>query len=112
MSDFLCHLDDISDPGCKGPFTIDGQKIFLYRKGGRVWAWVDSCPHARAPLEMEADRFLDITGEYLLCSLHGAHFDPQTGECVLGPCRGRGLLAYPTIIHNGKVIRSHPTDRL
>jgi nitrite reductase/ring-hydroxylating ferredoxin subunit len=112
MTDVLCRLDDIPDPGCRGPFIIDGQKIFLYRKGARVWAWVDSCPHARAPLEMEPDRFLDITGEYLLCSLHGAHFDPQTGECVLGPCRGRGLSTYPVFIHNGKVVRSHSTDGL
>lgn len=109
----LCDLADIASPGCKGPFTVshDGVQVaaFLYRKGAKVWGWVDSCPHARAPLEMEPDRFLDLTGEYLVCSLHGAHFEPRTGACVLGPCRGRSLTAYPVHIRNGKVIGGSPT---
>ncbi|MBX9634400.1 MAG: Rieske 2Fe-2S domain-containing protein [Magnetospirillum sp.] len=113
LDQILCDLADIADPGCKGPFTVavQGAKmaVFLYRKGGKVWGWVDSCPHAQAPLEMEPDRFLNLTGEYLLCSLHGAHFDPKTGECVLGPCRGRSLGAYPVLIRNGKVIGASPT---
>ena len=109
----LCDFDDIASPGCKGPFTVlhEGATlaVFVYRKGAKVWGWVDDCPHVHAPLEMEPDRFLDFTGEYLLCSMHGAHFDPKTGACVLGPCKGRSLKAYPVLILNGKVIGSTPT---
>lgn len=110
----LCRLDEIADPGAKGPFAVgrpeDRLKIFLVRRGAAVWGWIDSCPHAGAPLEMEPDQFFDITGEYLLCSLHGAHFHPKSGSCVLGPCRGRGLTPYPVHHRNDEVLVGNPTE--
>lgn len=106
----LCLLTDLPDPGAKGPFRVGDVSVFIVRHGRRVRGFVDSCPHAFAPLEMEPDRFLDLTGEYVLCSLHGAHFDPDSGACVLGPCRGRRLTAYPLRIHNGIVFAAPMPD--
>lgn len=100
----LCALADLPDPGAKGPFRVGGTNIFVVRHGARVRAFVDSCPHAGAPLEMEPDQFLDLTRGYVLCSLHGAHFDPADGTCVLGPCRGRRLTAYPIRIQDQWII--------
>lgn len=106
----LCALDAIPDPGAKGPFTVGGKTVFVVRSGGKVYAYEDSCPHAFAPLEMEPDRFLDITGTTVLCTMHGAHFDIATGACVAGPCKGRRLTVYPIGIHNGKVIAATTPD--
>lgn len=104
----LCGFDDIPDPGSKGPFTvaIDGEAkaVFVVRMAGRVTAFVDSCPHVGAPLEMEPDGFLDLTGSEIVCTMHGARFDPESGLCRLGPCRGKRLTAYPVVVQNGRVV--------
>ena len=100
----LCLVSDLPDPGAKGPFRVGAVDVFVVRQGDVIRAWENSCPHAFAPLEMEPDRFLDLTGTYVLCTLHGAHFEPDTGACVLGPCKGRHLTAYPIRIDHGKII--------
>jgi nitrite reductase/ring-hydroxylating ferredoxin subunit len=110
----LCTLAELGDPGAKGPFRVRHggreETVFVVRHGDHVRAYIDSCPHAQAPLEMEPDHFLDITGGYVLCTMHGAHFDPANGLCVLGPCKGRSLTPYPVHIRNGKVIAQPPAD--
>ncbi|MGE5516458.1 MAG: Rieske (2Fe-2S) protein [Bacteroidota bacterium] len=108
----LCSLSDLDATGAKGPLWAGDTTVFVVRQDGQVRAWVDSCPHALAPLEMEPDRFFDLTGSYVLCTLHGAHFDPITGACVMGPCKGRKLTPYPIRIHNGKIIADAPTFAL
>lgn len=104
----LCTLSELDATSAKGPIRVerDGRAItiFVVRQGGRVFAYEDSCPHAFAPLEMEPDRFLDLSGTMVLCTMHGAHFDIATGACVLGPCKGRRLTPYPVSIRNGEVI--------
>lgn len=112
----LCALDDIPDPGAKGPFAviIDGERVgvFVVRIDGHVTAFVDRCPHARAPLEMEPDQFLDLSGSEILCSMHGARFDPATGACVLGPCRGKRLTPYAITLRLGRVVGVGPSEAI
>jgi len=43
-------------------------------------------------LDWLAGQFFDGDGETLLCSTHGAAYDPAGGRCVGGPCAGRGGL--------------------
>ena len=104
----LCGLDDIPDPGARGPLvvTIAGERkaVFVVRMGERLTAFVNSCPHVGAPLEMEPDRFLDLTGTEIICAMHGARFDPETGLCRWGPCRGKRLEPYAVTLQNGRII--------
>lgn len=104
----LCPLAEIADPGARGPFplTVDGrpEQVFVVRMNGRVTAFVDRCPHARAPLEMAPDQFLDLSCSEILCSMHGARFDPASGRCLLGPCRGRSLQRIEVAIRDGMVV--------
>ncbi|MEW5729960.1 MAG: Rieske (2Fe-2S) protein [Pseudomonadota bacterium] len=106
----LCAFDDLPEPGAKGPFTVDGVSVFLVRKDNEVFGYVNSCPHVGAPLEMEPDRFLDAWGEAIVCSVHGANFHIETGACLGGPCRGKGLTAYPVTVRNGKVMSGPPSE--
>lgn len=103
----VCTLAELGDPGAKGPFRVsleDGERaVFVVRVGGRVAAYVDSCPHVGAPLEPDPDQFLDLTGTEIMCSLHGARFDPTSGRCTWGPCRGRGLTSVPVMVIDDKV---------
>ncbi len=89
----LCGLEEIPDGGAKG-FDLgpayEPREIFLLREGGRVYAYVNSCPHLGTPLEMIEDHFLNEDG-FILCTTHGALFDPQNGACIAGPCMGEYL---------------------
>jgi nitrite reductase/ring-hydroxylating ferredoxin subunit len=104
----LCPLADLPERGARGPFplVIAGQTeaVFVVRMGERVTAFIDRCPHARAPLEMEPHQFLDLTGTEILCSMHGARFDPASGRCTLGPCKGQSLQAVAIRIQGGMVV--------
>lgn len=108
----LCALSELDATGAKGPIRMGDVAVFVVRVDGEVRAFVNSCPHAFAPLEMEPDHFLDLTGTQVLCTMHGAHFEVETGLCVMGPCKGRKLTAYPVGIHNGMVIAQALPDRV
>ena len=104
----LCALSDLTDPGAKGPFAVelDGEtrQVFVVLHDGQLRGYVNSCPHVGAPLEMEADKFLDLTGSEIMCSVHAARFDPLTGDCVWGPCRGRRLTPVAVAVADGRVV--------
>lgn len=90
----LCRIDDIEDGGALVLVFGSGgarHEIFLQRKGDAVFAYENSCPHARHPLDWSPGRFLDATGALLQCASHGAQFRIEDGFCVAGPCMGRYL---------------------
>ncbi|MDO8608436.1 MAG: Rieske (2Fe-2S) protein [Phaeospirillum sp.] len=107
MTPPLCALDDIDDPGAKG-FTVtrDGGhvRIFVVRRGAEVFGYVNSCPHVGAPLDIEADKFLDIFKTGILCANHFALFEIESGHCVRGPCNGRDLQRFPVTVRAGMVV--------
>ncbi|MSQ21025.1 MAG: Rieske (2Fe-2S) protein, partial [Betaproteobacteria bacterium] len=39
----------------------------------------------------------------LICSTHGALYDPATGACRGGPCRGNGLIPVPVVERDGTI---------
>jgi len=102
----LCRLDDIPEGGAKGLSVAepDGPgDIFLVKADGRVYGYVNSCPHIGTPLEFLPDRFLTRDGRQILCSTHGARFEIATGLCVAGPCRGRSLRPLPLKVEDGQI---------
>ncbi len=90
----LCRLEEIEDGEAKG-FTIEGEsearEIFVVRQGGRIFGYVNSCPHVGTPLDWAPDQFMSEDGEYIQCSTHGALFQIEDGECIAGPCAGDSL---------------------
>jgi len=108
---FLCRIDDIADGG-SGGFVISenerdgegGKRPFMVlRRGDKVYVYVNSCPHSRAPLDFTPGKFLSHDGAYILCSNHGAMFRIQDGHCVAGPCAGESLKAVETAVKDGAV---------
>lgn len=81
-----------------------GGRFFAVRKNGLYYAYRNNCPHAGAPLNWNINRFLTYDNEFLLCSLHGAMFEIETGYCVDGPCKGDRLAAVPFEIVDGKIV--------
>jgi nitrite reductase/ring-hydroxylating ferredoxin subunit len=67
------------------------EKGFAVRHSGKVCAFVNRCPHLGTELDWQPGEFFEESGVYLVCSTHGAIFEPATGFCVAGPCRGASL---------------------
>ena len=107
----IAPLDAVPDGGARGASVESAgarRALILIRRGGRVFAYVDACPHLGTPLETFPDRFIDATGRYLLCSTHGALFRFADGHCVFGPCLGKALAAVPVAVENGAIVLTGP----
>ena len=103
----ICRLHELADPGAKG-FTIGGGEWplrgFVVRRGETVRAYVNHCPHAGFPLNWQPDAFLAPDAPLILCAMHGAQFDIDSGLCVSGPCAGRSLRALRLRVAQGCVM--------
>lgn len=91
----ICASADLVDggPGVRFHVTSRGAEGngFAIRHRGSVSAFVNRCPHAGTELDWQPGEFFEETGLYLICSTHGALFEPRNGFCVAGPCRGASL---------------------
>jgi nitrite reductase/ring-hydroxylating ferredoxin subunit len=103
----VCALHELADPGARG-FTLgNGEwplRGFVVRRGKLVRAYVNHCPHAGFPLNWQPHAFLAPEAPLILCSMHGALFEIETGRCVSGPCEGLGLRALPVRVDRGYVM--------
>jgi len=107
MPRVLCALADLDATGGKElVLEENGQRrpVFVIRRGDAVYGYVNSCPHARLPLNIRDDAFFDLSGSYILCANHGAYFDIATGLCTRGPCVGKSLAVFPVRVENGDII--------
>ena len=98
MAQILSALADLAATGAKEIKLLrDGKSCAIVVVADRagVRAFENLCPHARLPLNGAADRFFDAGHTVLVCVNHGAHFDPVTGLCLRGPCKGERLRAFP-----------------
>jgi nitrite reductase/ring-hydroxylating ferredoxin subunit len=88
------RVQDIAEPGAlefsvgQGDWPFRG---FVVRWSGQLIAYENKCPHAGHPLNFKPDGFFNLDQSLLLCSSHGAVFEPGSGECVAGPCAGSCL---------------------
>jgi nitrite reductase/ring-hydroxylating ferredoxin subunit len=101
----LCRAAAIPDRGALSIDVPDGattRSIVLLRRGERICAYENECPHAARRLDWSPGQFL-IEDGYLICPAHGAMFTIPEGECVSGPCRGQHLLAVRTTVEAGDV---------
>ena len=65
-----------------------GEVIIVHHQG--LHAYRNSCPHAGVGLDYGDGDCLAEPG-VLICSLHGALFEADTGRCIDGPCSGDHL---------------------
>lgn len=81
-------------PGLR--FTVErhGRLVpaFAIRYRGQVFAYLNECAHVPVELDCQPGEFFDHSKLYLICAMHGALYAPDTGQCLLGRCRGRGLM--------------------
>ncbi len=110
----LCQSGDLQDSALAVPFDVLylGQtcRAFAIRYQGEVHAYLNRCSHVPMEMDYQPDRFFDLTGHYLICSTHGAIYQPQTGACQGGPCRG-GLVKIG-VEESAGVVRWHTAPNL
>ena len=103
----ICESSALVDGGHGVRFRLrEGdreEKGFVIRFCGIVHAYVNVCPHAGTELDWNPGDFFDESTLYLVCSTHGALFEPSTGNCVAGPCRGAALQRIEVTERDGQV---------
>ena len=110
----LCNSHELVDGGEAVPFDIvhggRTMRAFAVRFEGRAFAYLNRCSHVSMELDYQPNRVFDDSGQWLLCSTHGAVYRPDTGDCAGGPCRG-GLLKIALSEYDG-VVHWHTAHNL
>lgn len=89
---FRCRADDVPAPPYGLRFDAgDAGAAFLVRSPSGMRAYVNRCAHLELELDLVPGLFFCRHSRYLVCSTHGALFEPATGFCVAGPCAGSCL---------------------
>lgn len=91
----LCTSAELAERGDAIVFDVlqyrQPARAFALRVDGKVVAYLNRCAHVPTEMDWQPGQFLDSERQFILCSIHGAAYEPATGRCVGGPC-GRGRL--------------------
>lgn len=103
----ICVSEALVDGGAGVRFELvhRGREIgaFAVRHGGTAYAYLNECAHVPMEMDWQEGQFFDATRTWLVCATHGALYEPHSGRCVGGPCRGAKLVALTVQEERGKV---------
>lgn len=102
----LVRLDALADPGAVAVrIEHEGQVLsaLVTRRGDRIAAFRNKCPHAGYPLQRADGRIVVQNGRYIVCAAHGASFTLERGACAGGPCNRQGLEPIAIVVRDGAV---------
>jgi nitrite reductase/ring-hydroxylating ferredoxin subunit len=91
----ICASHELVDAGQGFRFTVTryGREVpaFAIRFHGQVFGYLNECGHVPTQLDWLPGEFFDDSKLYLICSVHGALYAPESGRCLGGRCQGKGL---------------------
>ncbi len=91
----LCAASALAERGQALVFDVlqygEPLRAFVLRFDGQLVAYLNRCLHVPVEMDWQPGQFLDSEQRFILCSTHGAAYEPLDGRCVGGPC-GRGRL--------------------
>lgn len=64
---------------------------FAIRYNDKMYAYLNRCGHIAVQLDFQPGNFFSEDKQNLVCSTHGASYQPESGKCLGGPCYGVGL---------------------
>ena len=109
----VCASDALVERGDAVVFEVQQWRqkasAFVMRFEGRVVAYLNRCAHVPTELDWQEGKFLDADRELIICSIHGATYDPLSGHCVGGPCAG-GRLTALRVAERGSVVYWYPSS--
>ena len=109
----LCSIKEIPPGECKG-FSLtnsEEQDMLIVNRNNRFYAYTNNCPHTTGPLNWQDDVFMDLENFYIMCSIHGARFEVETGLCVWGPCAKRSLTPVKIKIEDEQIFLMEDVNR-
>ncbi|MDE2368011.1 MAG: Rieske 2Fe-2S domain-containing protein [Burkholderiales bacterium] len=86
-------------------------RAFALRFDGVVRAYLNRCVHVPTEMDWQPGDFLDLERRWILCSIHGAAYEPANGRCVGGPC-GRGKLTPVEVVERNDMVYWYPSPAL
>ncbi len=108
----LCHSTELAEKGPALLFDVrhfhEPARAFALRFDGRVVAYLNRCAHVPTEMDWQPGEFLDSGREFILCSIHGAAYEPRTGRCAGGPC-GRGRLTVIEVAERDGQVYWYPS---
>jgi nitrite reductase/ring-hydroxylating ferredoxin subunit len=108
----LCASAELAERGRAVLFDVllyrEAVRAFALRFDGRVVAYVNRCVHVAAEMDWQPGEFLDSSRSFILCSIHGAAYEPANGRCIGGPC-GRGRLVAIDVEERGGEVYWYPS---
>lgn len=111
----VAGVDEVPSGEVKKFWLICGKHridCFVVNHRGRFRAYVNSCRHMVTPLDFVRYQFFTEDGRHLACATHGALYEPDTGLCVEGPCKGLSLHGLPVVVDRGAIIVRCPEGDL
>ena len=103
----ICASEALVDGGTGVRFEVrrgDTQlPAFAIRFHGVVRAYVNECQHQATELDWNPGDFFDADRLYLICATHGAMYEPGSGVCIDGPCRGARLAPVAVCERDGGI---------
>ncbi len=108
----LCASADIAERGKGWIWDVleygRPARAFALRIDGAVVAYMNRCLHVPTEMDWQPGEFLDMDRRYILCSVHGATYEPKDGRCIGGPC-GRGKLTAIAVQEDGGQVYWYPS---
>jgi nitrite reductase/ring-hydroxylating ferredoxin subunit len=110
----ICASSELAERGRGVVFDILERgrpaRGFVLRIDGAVVGYLNRCAHVPAEMDWQEGQFLDAEGRYIVCSIHGATYEPATGRCAGGPC-GRGRLEALRVAESDGEVCWYPDER-
>lgn len=108
----LCASAELAERGRAHVWDVlqYGQPVpaFVLRIDGGLVAYLNRCAHVPTQMDWQPGEFLDADKRWILCSIHGAAYEPRDGRCVGGPC-GRGRLAPVRVVEEAGQVYWYPS---
>ena len=106
--ELVLNSTDLHDGGngIRFPLPALGQNVtgFVVRFKGVPYAYVNQCAHVSVELDWNPGEFFTAQQDFIICATHGAHYRPDNGFCVMGPCKGKSLKPLKVIEQNDEII--------
>lgn len=103
----ICEGSALEDGGRGIRFEVKrgegSEPAFAIRARGKVYAYLNRCAHVPVQLDWDEGEFFDFSKLYLICATHGATYEPHSGACIAGPCKGQRLVPVKVEEIDGKV---------
>lgn len=108
----LCPSSALTERGPAFVFDVlhfrEPARGFVLRFDGHVVAYLNRCLHVPTEMDWQHGEFLDSDKEFIMCSIHGAAYEPLSGRCIGGPC-GKGTLTVLTVQERDQQVYWYPS---